>query len=638
MSFTSVEVQQLIATSTELGNLREGILTSTGASANSTNAIAAAAADEISLATAQFFNSLGKDFHAALGHATAIHKEFELLFSSASASFVRTEATSAASLTSALATSPIQSLVARIMSALGMTIPATTVGTPVTMPLGTTDPTTYGTTLIMTGSGTYWPTVKYMTGVAPWIQFHTNSAFLTPLGTPEGLYPTTGIKDLPADFSMARGIQGLYNTLFGPAGFVTNGQNVTVLGYSQSSGIISNMLQQLVAQGSPGKSQLSFTLLGDPSAPNGGFFTRFPGFTMAALGGGGAQNSLGNTPTPVNSGYHVNVFSQQYDGITDLPRYPINILSDLNAIIGIVTTHSQYPDIITASGQLTPGHQMIELPVSPTTAARGLDHYYMITSNDLPLLDPLRAIPIIGKPLADLLQPNLTYLVNLGYGNPNFGFSTSYADVVTPFGGLPPIPADFFSAQLALAGQGLHAFTSDISAMLPTLPSAPFTGFSLPDFSLNNQTNPGISLLTALSGLGTTVAPVNLPTLTLPTINGATINGFLNSTINNLVNANSRISYLAGSISTDIYSIALPTADLINGAVVSLPSYDVTLFLQGIQEFINGDPAGLVNAIIKPIAVDTAMYPLQMLFFFNVLGNQIQLISDAISGNPLVTV
>lgn len=32
-----------------------------------------------------------------------------------------------------------------------------------------------------------------------------------------------------------------------------------------------------------------------------------------------------------------------------------------------------------------------------------MTNYYMITTPNLPLLDPLRAIPVIGNPVADLL-------------------------------------------------------------------------------------------------------------------------------------------------------------------------------------------------------------------------------------------
>jgi PE-PPE domain len=44
--------------------------------------------------------------------------------------------------------------------------------------------------------------------------------------------------------------------------------------------------------------------------------------------------------------------------------------------------------------------------------------YYFIHSADLPLLDPLRMIPILGDPLADVLQPFLRPIVDLGYGSP----------------------------------------------------------------------------------------------------------------------------------------------------------------------------------------------------------------------------
>jgi hypothetical protein len=45
--------------------------------------------------------------------------------------------------------------------------------------------------------------------------------------------------------------------------------------------------------------------------------------------------------------------------------------------------------------------------------------------SDLPLLDPLRGIPVIGNPLADLVQPDLRVIVDLGYGD-------GYANVPTP--------------------------------------------------------------------------------------------------------------------------------------------------------------------------------------------------------------
>ncbi|WP_239657151.1 PE-PPE domain-containing protein [Mycobacterium riyadhense] len=69
----------------------------------------------------------------------------------------------------------------------------------------------------------------------------------------------------------------------------------------------------------------------------------------------------------------------------------------------------------------------------------GKTYYYMIPTEELPLLTPLRAIPVVGKPLAALIEPNLEVIVNLGYRDPYHGYSTSYADVRTPFGLFPEV-------------------------------------------------------------------------------------------------------------------------------------------------------------------------------------------------------
>ncbi len=47
---------------------------------------------------------------------------------------------------------------------------------------------------------------------------------------------------------------------------------------------------------------------------------------------------------------------------------------------------------------------------------------------------------MIGTPIADLLQPALKVLVNLGYGDPAYGWSNNgYANVQTTFGLLPDV-------------------------------------------------------------------------------------------------------------------------------------------------------------------------------------------------------
>jgi hypothetical protein len=74
--------------------------------------------------------------------------------------------------------------------------------------------------------------------------------------------------------------------------------------------------------------------------------------------------------------------------------------------------HAAYPDLTSAQ---------ISSAVHLQTQGTTLTDYYMVPTENLPLLQPLRALPINGNPLADLVQPDLTVIVNLGYGDPNCG-------------------------------------------------------------------------------------------------------------------------------------------------------------------------------------------------------------------------
>lgn len=105
--------------------------------------------------------------------------------------------------------------------------------------------------------------------------------------------------------------------------------------------------------------------------------------------------------TPSNTGYELNQYTLLYDGYADFPQYPLNLLADLNAFAGIQFVHGDYPDL--DPNNLPAGYNLVQLPVSPGN--NGLENYYMITYPGLPILEPLRAIPVIGNPLADLVEP-----------------------------------------------------------------------------------------------------------------------------------------------------------------------------------------------------------------------------------------
>ena len=92
------------------------------------------------------------------------------------------------------------------------------------------------------------------------------------------------------------------------------------------------------------------------------------------------------------------------------------------------------------------------MPVEP--GYTGHTTYYMGMTANLPLLDPLRYVPVVGNPLADLLQPDLTYLVNWGYGNPAYGYSTGPANV--PSMSRPSVPVARVAVPPRSSSQGAH--------------------------------------------------------------------------------------------------------------------------------------------------------------------------------------
>lgn len=225
-----------------------------------------------------------------------------------------------------------------------------------------------------------------------------------------------------------------------------------MFGWSQSATISSLVMQQLSQPPfSVPTNLLQFVLVGDPNAPNGGLSARFFGLQLPSLG----LSFDGATPANL---YPTRIYTLEYDGFADYPPYPIDIFSDLNAAFGLVETHPLYLSI-----PATVVNNAVQLPQS---GAPSMTTYNMIPlsqlpypENYLPLVQPLLSFPVVGKPLADLLQPDLMALVNWGYGDPNFGWSTSPADVPTQFGFLPPLSATMALGPLLVSAAPSRAST-----------------------------------------------------------------------------------------------------------------------------------------------------------------------------------
>lgn len=554
MSYVTTQPQVIADAAASLAQIRSAMASASAAAASPTTSLLAAAQDEVSAAAAALFGSYAQEYQAVVSQASLFHDEFVRALTGAGNAYAVAEATNAAP---ALLADPFVAL-------------------------------------IMQGSGISIPTVPYMKSVEPYIRhLFGTPADLIPLTTPEGLYPLTQIKDLPLNQSVSTGVQILDNALYGPQGLISQQHlNVNVLGLSQSAVITSLEMRHLASLGSPNTDNLSFTLLGNPMNPNGGLMSRFAGLQLPSIG----LDFYGAMPT--HTGYQSNTYSFIYDGYADFPKYPINLLADINAFAGIQYVHGNYPDLDPA--HLPTGYQLVHLPTTDPN-----NNFYMITYSNLPILEPLRALPILGNPLADLIQPDLTYLINLGYGDPHYGYSLGYADVATPFGLLPSVdPVSFAGDMVTGAQQGVGAFVSDISAMSAPSPAGP--GGLLG--SLTSTFSSG--------GTGGTGGPSLLPSLSL--------NFSPDNFIHTLKTLNTDITNTITNTSANLYAIGLPTADIANAVLTTLPSYNLNLFLDGVQQVVDGDPVGgLSYAFGAPIAADTALLTLAGGFELNVLLNAI---------------
>jgi diacyltrehalose acyltransferase len=283
------------------------------------------------------------------------------------------------------------------------------------------------------------------------------------------------------------------------------GDKIVDLSYSESTIAATQEMIALDAEqgqaGVPSPDSLSFVMLGDLNNPNGGILERLSGLNP------GIDYY---TATPSDTPYPTEIYTIQYDGVADFPQYPTDIPADLNALMGYTTAHLEY-------STLTPA-ELATAVVEPTSPGYdGVTEYFMIPTQDLPLLEPLRDLPGIGPALADLIQPDLRVLVDMGYGD-------GYADVATPISfSTPDYNYSAIDADMALGlQQGITAAEVDMG-MLPTadLPDAyPYLPYVPGDTTVPNPdligpgTASSLDSLQALSGLGTLSLSSDLTALT----------------------------------------------------------------------------------------------------------------------------
>jgi PE-PPE domain/PE family len=591
--------QLLAAAAGNVADINSSIGAARAAAAGPTTGLVAAAEDEVSAMTAALFGAYGQEYQALLQQAAVFHEQFVAALSSAGNAYAGAEAAASSSL--GTLGGDVRALMGgNAAPATGTVMGALATAAPMVAPGGTV------TTLVLGASGLPIPPQAYIVGIPPlYIDRFFGAGTNIGIDTPEGLYPLTGINNLTFNVSVSQGLTILNNAI---QPLAVPGNTINVFGYSQSAAIASLEMQMLNPTNTQGGSllpsgvTLNFTLVGDVSNPNGGLLARFPGLDLQSLG------LTFGTATPDNS-FPTRIYTIEYDGFADFPQYPINVLSDVNAFVGIVELHGTYPFF--SATQLLPTSQGgIAIPLTNTVGPTQTDYFILPTQN-LPLLDPVRAIPLIGNPIADLVQPDLRVLVDLGYGSTTQGWSPDAPNVPTPFGVIPPVSPITVAGALATGTQqGISAFASDISAMMSSPPNLSPAGL------------PG-TLMGSLGTGGAGVLPALTSALSSPT-----------SFIAALQSANSNIVNGISSSASAAYATLLPTADIANALVTSVPSYDLNLFLDGVEQVVNGDPVGgLVYAFGAPVAANVALGTLATGFEFRVVEHA----ATTIVGNVMNT-
>ncbi len=522
VSYVFAQPPALAAAATELSGLGTAIGEAAAAAAAPTTTLMTAAADEVSTAIADFFGGFGREFQSVSAKLGPLYQGLIQNLSSTIDYYVNAEAINTAQLRQSVTGGLFQP-----------TAP------PVLPPVFNDN-----IAIAMGGTGTPIPGPTYLDAVNKlFIQPNAMGATLTSLVTPEQLYPITGVRSLIFASSVQQGLQILDTAVWDQ---IHAGNHVTVFGYSQSAVISSLLMGHYASLGpnAPLPSQLSFILTGNEMNPNGGILARIPGLDISTVGLP-FYGAMPNTPYPTTT------YTLQYDGFADFPRYPLNIVSDINAVFGIITVHTTYAD-------LTPAQVQSATPL-PTTGATS-NRWFIIDHPNLPLLDPVRAIPVIGEPLAALVQPNLKVIVNLGYGDPNYGYSTGYADVPTPFGLFPEVPPGVVADALVRGTQqGINDFLAIAPHALTTAPVIQPPGFP--------------PLIQAY-------APPTPPVLPPTPVNIA--------------------NTFASVVSTG-YSVLLPTADLLTAFATTMPAYDFTLFVSQLAQ------GNLRAAIELPLAATAGL-------------------------------
>jgi hypothetical protein len=295
----------------------------------------------------------------------------------------------------------------------------------------------------------------------------------------EPLWKLSGLFDLTADQSLRAGVADLEAVMADPQ---YANDPLVIYGLSQGAGVANEEKRRLAARYPQGTSSpdIEFVLSGDPNLPNGGLVSRFPGLYIPIL------DLTFNGAAVTDSQFHTVEINRQYDGFSDFPLYPLNVVADLNAVLGILYLHTNFFDVSLADDAQT---------ATAIKDTHGDTDYYLFQTPDLPLFAPLRALGV-PEPLIDVVEPFVRVIVDLGYDR------TIPQWEPTPARLIPPLdPAKVTADLLNAVGEGVNNALALVgvppllNVPKPNAPAAP-----VPSKDIPTQTTPTTPTTAATGG------------------------------------------------------------------------------------------------------------------------------------------
>lgn len=287
--------------------------------------------------------------------------------------------------------------------------------------------------------------------IGPTTNCSIGSCTLIPLTTPAEFWPITGLDDLPFDQSITTGLQLLTAELEAQIAAAAT-EPVVFFGNSQSATLLTLAKRTLADLAPVDKSRLIFVLLANPNRPNGGLMARAAPTSVPDSGVTAA------VATPTDTGIATIDITFQYDAVADYPAYPSNFLSVLNTLAGArihsgsTTTLNGYTEAELTAAISDPANRQIY----------GDTMYITIPAKSLPLVDLLRTFGAENRlsnfttPIADLIEPTVRLLVELGYDRTSYGQAQPFR----------PLPA---SNQLQLDALTSAAASAGLDAVISAL-------------------------------------------------------------------------------------------------------------------------------------------------------------------------